>query len=74
MKVVELEKETSTLTSKEKLLLITASLKDGQGIPIAEVAEEIGIAINNVKAHAKKLGCYTVRYNSGKALAFVIKP
>lgn len=71
MKITDLTKETEELTTKDKVLEIAKSLKQGQGIPIAEVAKDIGVNVNNIRTHARILGCYVVKYIGGKQIAFV---
>lgn len=61
MKPIQLPQKKTT---KDKILEIAETLKPGQGIPVSEVATEVGLDPNNVRKHAKALGCYVVINNN----------
>lgn len=51
-------------TTKDKVLEIAKTLKPGQGIPVNEISEELGISLNAIRTAAKSLDCYVVINNT----------
>jgi hypothetical protein len=71
MKQINLESIGVSIPTRERLRAIALTIEPGNGIPIKEVANELGRTPTALRPHAEALGCYLVLYTNGASCAYI---